>query len=61
MLVLSREKGAHIMVETKQGLVTITVVEIRGKFVRIGIEAPAEMPVHRAEVYEVIHREEKPQ
>lgn len=37
--------------------VTITVVDIRGDKVRLGIEAPKDIPVHRQEVYEAIKRE----
>jgi carbon storage regulator len=37
--------------------VMITIVDIRGDKVRLGIEAPQEIPVHRQEVYEAIKRE----
>ena len=37
--------------------IVITVVEIRGDKVRLGIEAPKEVPVHRKEIYELIQRE----
>jgi len=37
--------------------IIITVVDIRGDKVRLGIEAPSEVPVHRKEVYEAIKRE----
>jgi carbon storage regulator len=37
--------------------VVITIVDIRGDKVRIGIEAPADIPVHRQEVYDAIRRE----
>jgi len=37
--------------------VVITIVDIRGDKVRLGIEAPNEIPVHRQEVYEAIKRE----
>jgi carbon storage regulator len=53
MLVLTREKGMAIRV----GEVKITVVEVRKGKVRIGIEAPSEMPVHREEVYQALQRE----
>ena len=55
MLVLSRHKNAKIMIGDD---VVITVVEIRGDKVRIGIEAPDDIPVHRQEVYEAIKRAE---
>ena len=55
MLVLSRKKNESIVINND---VTITIVEIRGDKVRIGIEAPKEVPVHRREVYEAIKRSE---
>jgi carbon storage regulator len=54
MLVLSRKKNESIVIDEK---IVITVVEIRGDKVRLGIEAPKEVPVHREEVYRAIHRE----
>lgn len=54
MLVLSRKKNEQIMVG--DGIV-LTIVEIRGDKVRLGIEADKSIPVHRAEVYEAIQRE----
>lgn len=53
MLVLSRKKNETIRIADD---VTITVVDIRGDKVRIGIEAPKEIPVHRGEVYSAICR-----
>lgn len=53
MLVLSRKKNESIIID---GEVTITVVEVRGDKVRLGIEAPREVPIHRSEVYEAIQR-----
>jgi carbon storage regulator len=52
MLVLSRKKNESIIINND---ITITVVEIRGDKVRLGIVAPKEVPVHRQEVYEAIH------
>ncbi len=49
MLVLSRRIDEAIVIG---GTVTIKIVDIRGNRVRLGIEAPAEMPVHRAEIAE---------
>ncbi len=53
MLVLSRKKNESIVINDD---ITIVVVEIRGDKVRLGIEAPKEVPVHRNEVYEAIRR-----
>ncbi len=50
MLVLSRKPGEAIMV----GDVCVTVFEMRNGKVRLGIEAPKEMPIHRREVYDAI-------
>ena len=54
MLVLSRQRDETIMIGDD---VEITVVDIRGDKVRLGIQAPTEIPVHRQEVYEAIQRE----
>lgn len=53
MLVLSRKKNEVIRIGDD---VTITIVEIRGDKVRLGIEAPTNIAVHRAEVYDAIRR-----
>lgn len=55
MLVLTRKKSESIIIGDQ--LVTITVVEIKGNCVRIGIEAAREIPVHRAEVRDRITAE----
>jgi carbon storage regulator len=49
MLILSRKKNESIVIG---GLVTVTVVDIRGDKIRLGIEAPREVDVHRQEVHE---------
>ncbi len=54
MLVLSRHRDESIMIGDD---VMITIVDIRGDKVRLGIDAPAAIPVHRLEVYEAIKRE----
>lgn len=54
MLVLSRKKNESIVINND---ITIVVVEIRGDKVRLGVEAPKEVPVHRREVYDAIHRQ----
>ncbi|MBK8914422.1 MAG: carbon storage regulator CsrA [Planctomycetia bacterium] len=56
MLVLSRQRDESIMIGDN---VQITVVDIRGDKVRLGIVAPAEISVHRKEVYEAIQRENR--
>jgi carbon storage regulator len=55
MLVLSRKKDECIVINND---ITIVVVEIRGDKVRLGVEAPKEVPVHRREVYDAIARGE---
>lgn len=52
MLVLSRKLNESVVINDN---VTITIVEIRGDKVRLGIKAPREIPVHRQEVYDMIH------
>ena len=56
MLVLSRHRDESIMIGDN---VVITIVDIRGDKVRLGIDAPNEIPVHRQEVYEAIQRENR--
>lgn len=58
MLVLSRKKNESIVINND---ITIVVVEIRGDKVRLGVEAPKEVPVHRREVYDAIKRSEMAQ
>ena len=52
MLVLSRKKNETLVIDNQ---ITITVIEIRGDKVRLGITAPREVTVHRQEVWEAIH------
>jgi carbon storage regulator len=56
MLVLSRQKDESIMIGDE---VEVTIVDVRGDKVRLGITAPKSIPVHRKEVYEAIQREKK--
>ena len=56
MLVLSRQRDETIMIGDD---IEITVVDIRGDKVRLGITAPSSIPVHRKEVYEAIKRENR--
>jgi carbon storage regulator len=55
MLVLSRKAGEAIVINDD---VIVTIVEIRGDKVRLGVEAPKETPVHRREVFDAIRRSE---
>ena len=54
MLVLSRQRDESIIIGDN---IVVTVVDIRGDKVRLGIDAPTEIPVHRREVHEAIQRE----
>ena len=56
MLVLSRQRDQTIVIGDD---IEITVVDIRGDKVRLGINAPSEVPVHRKEVYDAIKRENR--
>jgi carbon storage regulator len=56
MLVLSRHRDESIIIGDD---IVITVVDIRGDKVRLGIAAPIEISVHRQEVYEAIQRENR--
>ena len=54
MLILSRQRDEQIIIDDN---IVVTIVDIRGDKVRLGIDAPTEIPVHRREVYEAIQRE----
>ena len=54
MLVLSRKRNESIVIDDN---IVITVVEVRGDKVRLGIEAPREVPIHRSEVHDAIRNE----
>lgn len=56
MLVLSRHKNEKIIIGDN---IILTVLEIRGDSVRLGIDAPNNVPVHREEIYEEIKRHGK--
>jgi len=55
MLVLSRKKDESVVINND---IRVVVVEIRGDKVRLGVEAPKEVPVHRSEIYDAISRDE---
>ena len=54
MLVLSRQRDESIIIGDD---IVITIVDIRGEKVRLGIDAPNDISVHRQEIYEAIKRE----
>ena len=53
MLILSRKSGESIVID---GQIVVKMVRVEGDVVKLGIEAPSEVPVHRKEVYEEIQR-----
>jgi carbon storage regulator len=53
MLVLSRKLGESIVID---GRITVKIVRMEGDMVKLGIEAPLDIPVHRQEVYEEIQK-----
>lgn len=55
MLVLSRKLDERIVIN---GNIIVTVVDVRGDKVRLGITAPENVPVHRQEIYDIILREQ---
>ncbi len=57
MLILSRHRNERIMVGDN---IVITVIDWHHDKVRLGIEAPIEIPVHREEIYLAIQRDESP-
>lgn len=57
MLVLSRKTGEFIRIGED---IRVTVVEVRGDQVRLGIAAPRDVAVHRSEIYDRIHESRKP-
>lgn len=56
MLVLSRKKNESIVINDS---ITIVVVEVRGDKVRLGIDAPKDVPVHRKEIFDAIRESEQ--
>lgn len=53
MLVLSRKVNENIVID---GRIVVKVVRTEGNFVKLGIEAPADVPVHRQEIYDEIQK-----
>lgn len=58
MLVLSRKRDESIVIDDD---IIITIVDIRGDKVRLGIDAPQDKSVHRREVYEALKRDTPPE
>jgi carbon storage regulator len=54
MLVLSRQRDETVMIGDD---IEVTIIDVRGDKVRLGIRAPRNVPVHRKEVYDAIRRE----
>ena len=53
MLILSRKSGESIVID---GRIHVKIVRVEGEVIKVGIEAPSDVPVHRKEVYEEIQR-----
>ena len=58
MLILTRRIGETIMIGDD---ITVTILEVKGNQVRVGVAAPREIPVHRQEVYERVQKEQEAQ
>ena len=56
MLVLSRKRNESVVIDDK---IVITVVEVRGDKVRLGIQAPRDVPVHRSEILAAIQQQQQ--
>jgi carbon storage regulator len=56
MLILTRRVGETVMIGND---ITVTVLGVKGNQVRVGVNAPKEVAVHREEIYERIKREEQ--
>jgi carbon storage regulator len=53
MLILSRKPGESIVID---GRIKVTIIRAEGEAIKVGIEAPSEVPVHRQEIYDEIQR-----
>ncbi len=52
MLVLSRKRGERTVIGSE---ITVTVLEVHGDRVKLGFTGPADVPIHREEIYRVVH------
>jgi carbon storage regulator len=57
MLILTRRIGETLVAETPEGLIEVTVLGVKGNQVRVGINAPKDVEVHREEIYRRIQLE----
>jgi len=57
MLILTRRIGETLMAETADGLIEVTILGVKGNQVRVGINAPKDIEVHREEIYQRIQLE----
>ena len=59
MLVLLRKVNERIVIGEGDATITLVVIDVRGDKVRLGIDAPPEIPVHRQEVYDLIQQQKE--
>ncbi len=59
MLILNRKSEEEIYIETPEGRITLKVIGIDGKAVKIGIDAPKEFPIYREELYRQVNMENR--
>ena len=59
MLVLLRKANERIVIGEGDATITLVVIDVRGDRVRLGIDAPPEIPVHRQEVYDLIQQQKE--
>lgn len=56
MLALSRKKGESVIIN---GNIEVTIIEVNNNIVKVGINAPTSVPIHRKEIYKLIENENK--
>jgi carbon storage regulator len=57
MLILSRKPGESIVID---GRIIVRIMRVEGEVVKVGIDAPIDIPIHRQEVYDEIQKSNKP-